>query len=698
MRSLSRHPPRTSRTIGNVMKLPRKKRGKVPVVRHVSEGMLRIELIGKMRAVGSHGENILPKGAKVQALLGYLCLARGEWVLRSRIAGLIWENVTDRQARDSLRQALYEVDRAGRWPLETSQETVRLDVSACWIDAFEGPDRSDPLLDGLEVSRTFGHWLIGERTRFENYWQTVLEDKLNDFIANNAPPAERATAARKLRNFIPTHESAVRALMKAYVELGDRALAIREYERFRALAKTNLGAAPSETTVALYDDIRRNPRAKNARPSIGGQSDSDEAVASRDEIKLGGPDASNLEPEREFRPSIAVLPFENLSVKDGRDFFAEGLTDDLIEMLSRVPGLFVISRLSAAAFREQDRPPQEIGAALGVRYVLSGRIRMSGERLRLIVELTDANTGRALSVSPFDEKVSDLFELQQRLVEAVVRCVAPRVRSAELARMRIKRPEDQDAHDFLLRAQEAMNDPSRKVFQTAEVLFERASERKPLWASAFAWRTYFHVMRVGQGWSDDPAEDIRKAGEFSERAIACDAADPMALAVQGHVAAYLHKNFDLAFSCFERALRINPNGARAWLWNASALAWTGDGPQAIEKITRAMALSPYDPLACAYSVSACMAYLAAGQSDRAIEFALRSIGDNRGYTSPYKLLIVAYALEGREAEARGPIQQLLQLEPAFTVERFRHRFPGSAWPIGEICCDALARAGVPLRS
>jgi adenylate cyclase len=181
---------------------------------------------------------------------------------------------------------------------------------------------------------------------------------------------------------------------------------------------------------------------------------------------------------------------------------------------------------------------------------------------------------------------------------------------------------------------------------------------------------------------------------YAQRAVDCDRSDPMAFAVQGHVAAYLQKDFELAFDCFDNALQINPNGARAWLWNANAHAWIGEGAEAVAKVNRAMALSPYDPLRSAYSGGASMAYLADRQYALAIDYALRCIRENRGYTSAYKLLIMSTVLAGREADAS--VQQLLRLEPGFTVQRFRERFPGSAWPICDCCCDALARAGVPL--
>jgi adenylate cyclase len=203
---------------------------------------------------------------------------------------------------------------------------------------------------------------------------------------------------------------------------------------------------------------------------------------------------------------------------------------------------------------------------------------------------------------------------------------------------------------------------------------------------------------VGQGWSPDASRDADEAENFARQAVECDATDPMALAIQGHIAGYLHRDFGLARARFETALRINPNSARAWLWSAYTYAWVGEGAPAVVNIKQAMALSPYDPLECAYSGAASVAYLADRQYNRAIEFALRSIGENRGYTTAYKALILGLALADRAAEAKTPVHQLLALEPNFTVEKFRSKSPAGAGAIGDLFCGALAKAGVPLRA
>jgi adenylate cyclase len=327
--------------------------------------------------------------------------------------------------------------------------------------------------------------------------------------------------------------------------------------------------------------------------------------------------------------------------------------------------------------------------------VLSGSIRMSGDRMRLTAELTDAHLGAALWSSRLDETCTDPFDMQYRVAEAIVRRVAPYMHAAELKRTRLKQNGLLDAYDLFLRAQETMHNSSPAVFDTAEGLFDQVLSRNPNYAAALAWRAYWHVLRVGQGWSRAPEDDARQAENFARRAIECDSTEPMAFAVHGHVASYLRKDFNSAFQCFATALELNPNAAQAWLWSAAASAWMGDGPRAVREINHAMALSPFDPLMYAYSMIAAIAHLVDGRGERAVEFARRSIRENPTYTSAHRLLVMALMMTSRRAEGREAAQELLRLEPALTVERFQQRYPGSASKHVERFCAALTEAGIP---
>jgi TolB-like protein len=628
----------------------------------------------------------------------------------------------------SLRQSLTElngiVNRHVPGLVEIGRDSVRIDIRKCWVDALAVLDASvDPtadlsnlvqpyserLLEDLDgITPSFDHWLAAERTRFEDRVRKILEAELDRLIQQNAKPEVRAAAARRLINFEPTHEGAVRNLMSAFAQMGDRPQAIREFERCRQALLTVLDLPPSKETTAIYEAIRIDSPSFMASviPERGVGSDSGEIAADGTSAafpirwkieRQNDPIATplyDLSHEARRGPSIAVLPFRNLTGEPTHDFVAEGLVEDLIEALSRVPNFFVISRLSTLAFRNQDRHPREIGNVLGVRYVLSGSVRVLGDRLRLTIELTDTQLGAALWFSKLDERFLDLFEVQDRLSEMIVRQVAPHLHAAELKRIRVKRPDSLEAYDLFLRAQENMHNSSRAVFETSEALFDAALAKDPHYAAALAWRAYWHVLRVGQGWSPDPVNDATQADHFARSAIECNSMEPMALAVHGQVASYLYKDFDLAFRRFEAALRINANAAPAWMWSAAAHAWMGNGPRAIEEINKAMALSPYDPLMYAYNAYASIAYLVDSQYERAIECALRSLRENRTYTAAHRLLVIALVLAGRENEARASARRLLELEPGLTVAGFRRRYPGSASPQADLFCDALARAGV----
>jgi len=661
-----------------------------------TQRLVNLFLVGNMKVVGPRGEDILLRNRKTRAILAVLSLVDGNRVSRNRLTGLLWDRLDDAQARMNLRHSLSELNRFvnGRVPnlIEIDRESVRLNTELCRIDPFAPATHFERLLDDLDgISSSFDDWLATERVKFEDLTRTSLERDLQRLVEEDAAPELQAAGARKLINFDPTHEGAVRCLMTSFVKMGDRAQAIREYERCRQALQSNVDLAPSQETVALYEAIRLAASSRSAaalrEPSF---------LADVDELKprelVAGHSATH---GAGYQPSIAVLPFSYLSVEARHDYAAEGLVEDLIESLSHVPGFFVISRLSTLAFRDQHRLPQEVGELLDVRYVLSGSMRVVSDRLRLTVELTDTHSGVVLWSSKLNEQFFDMLEVQNRLAEAIVARVAPHLRSAEVERVRIKRPEHQDAYDLLLRGQENMHNPARAVFETAGTLFGAAIEREPHNAMALAWKAYWHVLRVGQGWSTDPVHDTSEADHFAARAVECGTRESMAFAVQGHVAAYLHKDFNAAVERFETALRINPNSARAWLWNAAAHAWMGKGAQAVEKVHRAMALSPYDPLIYAYSGVAGMAYLADGQYARAMEFALRCMHESRTYTTAHKVLILALVLAGREVDAQAPLHQLLLLEPEFTVQQFRRRSPACAGPLGDLYCEALARAGVP---
>jgi tetratricopeptide (TPR) repeat protein len=274
--------------------------------------------------------------------------------------------------------------------------------------------------------------------------------------------------------------------------------------------------------------------------------------------------------------------------------------------------------------------------------------------------------------------------------------MVPRIHGAELDRAQRKSAEQREAYDFFLCARADMHNFSRKVFDGAQALFDRALEAEPRYADALGWRAYWHLLRVGQGWSSDSAFDVSEADRFARQAVECEPLNPMALAIKGHVAAYLRQDFATAYHALETSLRIDENLPLAWLWSAAAHAYTGRNAQAVREIERAIRLSPHDPLMYAYTSIASLAFLGAARTDRALAYARRSVGDNPNYTTGLKLLIASAVEAGQVPEAEAAGRRLLELEPSFSVDRFRRFSPTTASEVGDIFCRSLSRAGVPL--
>ncbi len=395
------------------------------------------------------------------------------------------------------------------------------------------------------------------------------------------------------------------------------------------------------------------------------------------------------------RPSIAVLPFRNLSGNPAHDFLGDLIAEDVIGDLSRLTDLFVISRLSTTPFRDRPFDPCGIANVLGVRYVLSGNVQTSSTKLRLRAELTEAEAGHVIWAERFEGALGDIFELQDQLSQEMAKRVVPFVRHLELQRARSKRPEDLTAYERTLRAIDHMHRSSREDLYEAKSMLDAAIRAEPQFVAPRAWLAHWYVRRVGQGWSPDPKQDSIEANRHAESALELDDTDPWALSVYGLVAAYLNKDLETAIARYDRALTINPSAAPAWGWSTSAYAWLGRGEEAVRRAPMAIQLSPFDPNMYAFTSHAGAAHAVAGQYDQAIDYCRRSLRENRMFNSSHRILTISLALAGRIEEARAAASQLLELEPTLTVGGFRTRYPGSGSPHASRFCDALLHAGVP---
>jgi adenylate cyclase len=394
------------------------------------------------------------------------------------------------------------------------------------------------------------------------------------------------------------------------------------------------------------------------------------------------------------RPSIAVLPFRNLSGDPANDYLGDVIAEDVIGSLSRLIDLTVISRLSTTAFRRRPYEPRSVADALNVRYLLSGSLYTSGERLRVTADLSDASTGQVVWAERFESALTGLFDLQDQLSKAISQRLVPYVRQLELQRARSAQPETLSAYERTLRGIDHFHRSSQQDLAEARALFESAIDADPSYVTPYAWLAHWHVRRVGQGWSDDPVRDTVEANRYSQSALDKDPTHPHALTVFGLVAGYLNKDLESAIELHNRALTINPSAASAWLWSTSAYAWHGDGAEAVRRSSRAIELSPFDPQMYMFTSIAGTAHAVAGLYDKAIELCRRSLRLNRMFASTHRILTLSLWLSGREQEAREAAAQLLKVEPTLTASGFLKRYPGSASAHAKVFAEALSAAGV----
>jgi class 3 adenylate cyclase len=399
----------------------------------------------------------------------------------------------------------------------------------------------------------------------------------------------------------------------------------------------------------------------------------------------------------DLRPTIAVIPFSVRSFDPQEDLIGEVLADEIIGALSRTAHMHVISRLSTTAFRGREASLQEVCSVLHAGYVLTGSYRVSGKRLVVLAQLTEARQGRVLWSGDLKGNVAGILNGDDALIERIVTEVAATMMTQELMRAQAQPLATLESYALLLGGIALMHRLSRSDFDRARDMLQALIERVPRQALPSAWLANWHVLRVQQGWSDDPATETRLALAATQRALDLDPACALALAIDGFVHTNLLKKFDVALSRYEAALKANPNESIAWLLKGTLHAFRGEGKVAVRDTQRALKLTPLDPLRYFYDSLAATAALAAEQYERALELANRSLRANRTHASTLRARLVAQWQLGRREEARETQQELLRVDPLFTVERFVQRSPSSGFEIGRVWANVFREAGVPER-
>ncbi|KRQ15874.1 hypothetical protein AOQ71_07480 [Bradyrhizobium manausense] len=397
----------------------------------------------------------------------------------------------------------------------------------------------------------------------------------------------------------------------------------------------------------------------------------------------------------EMAPSIAVVPFTSRNLCNDNGVVGEILAEEIIRRLSHWSDLKLVSRLSTTAFSGRNASLEEIGAHLSADYVLSGAYRVGDGHFKLDVELAETKSGRILWVERLEDRLAAIVSGEQELIGRLVAGVDTAVTSRELQRSRTQPLPTLKAYTLLMGAVNLMHRLSLPDFGEAHLLLQTLIDRGVRHPLPVAWLGNWHVLRVSQGWSEDPQRDTYLASECTKRALDMDPDNSLALAVNGFVHINLLKKIDLAENSYERALAANPSNAFAWLLKGTLHAFKSEGEQAVEHTERALALSPLDPHRYFYDSLAATAAAAAGKYGRALELAQRSFKANRKHTSTLRVMTVAQWLLGQHDDAHKTVQELLRLQPTMTVSGWLKGSPAASYEIGRQAAEVFRRAGVP---
>lgn len=625
--------------------------------------MLQLKLFGSFELTGPEGRIAFPS-AKLSACLAYLAMA-SKPVPREQLTELLWGSHFEEQARQNFRQALARIRKAiGSEAVTADDRSVQLDpfhitsdiqrfqslVQSAGVDELRAAIGliDGDVLAGIDLHEAaWEEWLSGERRRIGNLACEALI-RLARLELEQSRPAEALHWAEDCIRRDIFREEAHRLALQSFAALGRRSEALRHYQHFAERLKHELGSAPEAATTGIYAQLRQQSGTAEPAPAA--------APTSR-------------------KPSIAVLPFANLSNEPEQDYFIDGMVDEIITALSRLNWLFVIARNSSFTFRGRAVDVKQVGRELGVRYVLDGSVRKAGNRLRIGGQLIDATTGAALWADRIEGEITDIFELQDMVTSQVVGAIAPKLEQVEIERSKRKPTESLDAYDYYLRGQSEVHKWTREANQLARSHFYRAAELDPEFAAAFGMAARCYSQSKVQGWIGDPAAEAAEVRRLAQRAVELGPDDPIALCGSGIALAFVAGDLDRGSALLEKGLALSPNLAMAWMFGGWVKAWLGEADAAISRLTRAIHLSPHDPALSNMRRGIAFAYFVAGRYAEAISASQVASPQPQNLIFGLSTIAASAALLGRQAEAEEALAQLLTEDPSLNLATLHQRFP-----------------------
>ena len=634
-----------------------RKQGPAPRKAHVAQlrgARLQLELLGGFRLKGPQGDIDLGAG-KLCGLLAYLACTAPEPQPRDRLMTLFWGSHFEPQARQNLRQALSRLRRAlGSGAISGNQEAVTLvkGAIACDATAFEislqdgsahALERSvalyqDAFLSNIIIrEEAWSEWSAAQRTRLEGL-------ALGAIIRLGEQELDRGHAGRALAladraiTIDDMVEGAHRLGLRALAASGQRAVALRRYEQFAALLKRELDVTPDSATQAVAAELRR---------------------AGTADFVADPHDETETLPER---PSIAVLPFANMIGDPQQEYFADGMVEDIITLLSRSRSLFVIARNSSFAYKGRAVDVKQIARELRIRYVLEGGVRRIGNRVRITAQLVDAGTGNQMWAQRYDRDATDVFAVQDEITEAVAIAIEPAVAELERRRTVRKLPESLGAWEAYQRGLWHLGRIDTADNETAKSFFRRAIDIDPNFAPAHA--ELAHAIQLGASLyqTSNITDAVEEALALAGLAISLDPLDAtghksLGLALLGR------GDPEGALAEARQALVLSPNYATAYQLLGTTLTFSGQPRAGLEAFRSAMRLDPYDPVQYLRLSHTVHAHYFLREYDAAIAAAREAFRSYPDHPWLSRCFPAALGQAGRLDEARQALKKTMMLFP-----------------------------------
>jgi TolB-like protein/Flp pilus assembly protein TadD len=470
-------------------------------------------------------------------------------------------------------------------------------------------------------------------------------------------------------------------LASAYMEVDRRAEAEKEIEAILDVSP-DYSVTWADKVFPYRLDQNNHRFIENLRKA--GLPEGDEKSSAQDNPTLALPD----------KPSIAVLPFDNLSGDPQQEYFADGIAEDIITGLSRFHWFFVIARNSSFTFKGQAVDVTQVSQQLGVQYVLEGSVRKAGNRIRINAQLIDATTGRHVWADRYDRELDDIFVIQDEITAAIIGAVAPSFVTAEERRTERRLPANLGAWDYVMQGNASLWRGGKEDIGKARDLFQRALDLDAGNATALSGLAMAHIRRRTFGWTDDPRQAEKQAYEAARRAVSEEGDNAWAHAALGWISS-VRRDSDAGIRSCSRALELNPNLAFAEGALATCYAHSGDADNAIFHADKADRLSPRDPARGLWTIARSWASFIQGDVAKAAEWARWITEANPEFPAGWRHLAAFCGLLDRKDEAAFAVGELLRRMPNVTVSNSRDVVPGNNADILEKFVDGLRKAGVP---